>query len=231
MKVEMLKTKNRKILIVVAHPDDEILGMGGTMAKLAHDGNELHIAFLSKGEGSRGEEIANERLRAKQAEKVANFLKAKLHWLANFPDNEFDKVSLLQVTKVVEEIINKIHPDVVYTHHHGDLNIDHRITFQAVMTACRPGKTSVREIYSFEVLSSTDWQAKIEGRAFLPNLYIDIGDYIEDKIKLINIYAREIGVFPFPRSEKGIRTLAQYRGMECGLNLAEAFCLIRGVYS
>lgn len=222
---------HKKVLIVAAHPDDEVLGMGGTMAKLSHDGDELHIAFLSKGEGSRGEEVADEQLRTSQAEEVVGFLKAKLYWLANFPDNEFDKVSLLQITKVVEEAIKKINPDIIYTHHHGDLNIDHRTTFQAVITACRPGKTSVREIYSFEVLSSTDWQAKIEGRAFLPNLYIDIGDYIEDKIKLMNIYAREIGVFPFPRSEKGIRTLAQYRGMESGLMFAEAFRLIRGVDS
>lgn len=222
---------SRKILVVVAHPDDEVLGMGGTMAKFAHDGDELHIAFLSKGEGSRGEEIANEQLRTVQAEKVVGFLKAKLYWLANFPDNEFDKVSLLQVTKVVEEIINKIHPDVVYTHHYGDLNIDHRTTFQAVMTACRPGKTSVKEIYTFEVLSSTNWQAKIEGKVFLPNCYVNIESYIEEKISLMNIYFREVGAFPFPRSETGIRALAQYRGMECGLGLAEAFCLIRGIYS
>lgn len=222
---------NRKILVVVAHPDDEVLGMGGTMMKLAHDGEDLHIAFLSKGEGSRGKEIANEQLRIKQAEKVANIIKAKLYWLANFPDNEFDTISLLRVTKVVEAIINKIHPDVIYTHHHGDLNIDHRVTFQAVVTACRPGKTSVKQIYSFEVLSSTEWQAKTEGRIFLPNFYVDIENYIKDKISLMNIYSREIGTFPFSRSETGIRSLAQYRGMECGLNFAEAFCLVRGVYS
>lgn len=222
---------NRKILVVVAHPDDEVLGMGGTLTKFANDGVNAHIAFLSKGEGSRGKEIANEQLRILQSEKVANAVKAKLHWLANFPDNEFDTVSLLQVTKVVEEIINKIHPDVVYTHHHGDLNIDHRIAFQAVMTACRPGKTSIKEIYSFEVLSSTEWQAKIEGKVFLPNFYVDIENYIENKINLMNIYSREIGTFPFSRSEVGIRTLAQYRGMESGFNFAEAFCLVRGVYS
>ena len=226
-----MKNEKSRVLVIAAHPDDEILGMGGTMVKLVHDGDELYKAFLSKGEGSRGEEVADEQLRTNQAEKVVGLLKAKLHWLANFPDNEFDKVSLLQVTKAVEEIINKIHPDVIYTHHHGDLNIDHRITFQAVMTACRPGKTSVKEIYSFEVLSSTDWQAKIEGNAFLPNFYIDIENYIDNKIKLMNVYAREIGVFPFPRSEKGIKTLAQYRGMESGLILAEAFRLVRGVDS
>lgn len=220
---------NKKILVVAAHPDDEVLGMGGTLIKLANDGAVLYIAFLSKGETSRGRKIANEKLRTLQAEKVANTITAKLYWLANFPDNEFDSISLLQVTKVVEAIINKINPDVIYTHHHGDLNIDHRITFQSVMTACRPGKTSVKEIYNFEVLSSTEWQAKIEGRIFLPNVYVDIGNYIEDKVSLVGMYAREIGIFPFPRSKVGIKTLARYRGMESGLHFAEAFRLIRGV--
>lgn len=218
-----------KILIIVAHPDDEVLGMGGTLAMLVKAGEDLHIAFLSKGEGSRGKEIANEQLRARQAGKVANSLKAKLHWLANFPDNEFDTISLLQVTKAVEEIINKIHPDIVYTHHYGDLNIDHRIAFQAVITACRPGKTSVRKIYSCEVLSSTEWQAKTAANAFLPNTYIDIEKYIDSKIKLMELYKREIEAFPFPRSAEGIRALAKFRGMESGLKYAEAFRLIRSI--
>lgn len=218
-----------KIILIVAHPDDEVLGMGGTLAGLARAGEDLHIAFLSKGEDSRGKKIANEQLRAGQAGKVADSLKAELHWLANFPDNEFDKVSLLQVTKAVEEIINKIHPDIVYTHHYGDLNIDHRISFQAVMTACRPGKTSVRKIYSCEVLSSTEWQAKTAANVFLPNTYIDIEKYIGLKIKLMELYKREIAAFPFPRSAEGIRTLAKFRGMESGLKYAEAFRLIRSI--
>jgi len=220
---------NRKILVVAAHPDDEVLGMGGTLTKLVKDGADVHIAFLSKGETSRGQKTANERLRTSQAEKVINTIKARLYWLANLPDNEFDTVSLLQVTKIVEAIIKKIHPDVIYTHHYGDLNIDHRIAFQAVMTACRPGKTLVKEIFSFEVLSSTEWQAKIGEKVFLPNYYVNIETYIEDKINLMNIYDREIGTFPFPRSETGIRTLAQYRGMESGLIYAEAFKLIRSI--
>lgn len=219
--------KKNRILVVAAHPDDEVLGAGGTLLRLASEGDNLHIVFLSKGETSRGKKVADEKLRTVQAEKVAKIVRAEVHWPANLPDNEFDRVSLLRITKIVEELVHKLKPNVVYSHHGGDLNIDHRRTFQAVMTACRPGKTSVKRIYSFEVLSSTEWQAKTALNSFLPNVYVDIEKFIEDKINLLNIYQREIGGFPFPRSAKGIMTLAQYRGMESGLKFVEAFQLIR----
>jgi len=220
---------NKQILVIAAHPDDEVLGMGGTLLKLTKEKCDLHIAFLSRGEASRGQRISNESLRMGQAKRVGKRLGARIHWIENFPDNEFDKVSLLSITKSVERIIKEIDPQTVYTHHHGDLNIDHRLTFGAVMTALRPGKSVVKEIFSFEVLSSTEWQVKDSGNVFLPNAYVDIEEHIDGKVELMSIYEREIGKFPFPRSKEGVRTLAKYRGMESGLKYAEAFELIRNI--
>ena len=220
---------NKQILVIAAHPDDEVLGMGGTLLKFVKKKHNLHIAFLSKGEASRGQRISNELLRISQANKVGKRLGARIHWVENFPDNEFDKVNLLIIVKSIEKIIREIKPQAVYTHHHEDLNIDHRLTYRAVMTALRPGKSSVKEIFSFEILSSTEWQAKNSGNVFLPNVYMDVEEHISGKVELMNIYARETGKFPFPRSKEGLRTLAKYRGMESGLKYAEAFELIRNI--
>lgn len=216
-----------KILVVAAHPDDEILGMGGTLTKMADEGSEISILFLSAGEASRGKKFANEVLRQNQAKQVRKLLKVNSLTFKNFPDNAFDSVALLKITQEVEMVVRKLSPEVVFTHHHGDLNIDHRLTFQAVMTALRPGKSSVRKIYSFEVLSSTEWQVKTTDNVFLPSTYVDIEKHVDKKIELMKIYSREVTSFPFPRSEEGIMTLAKFRGMESGLKFAEAFQLVR----
>lgn len=219
-----------KVLVVAAHPDDEVLGMGGTLLGLKSLGKtKTYILFLSAGEMSRGKQVAKEKLRLKQAIRVAGLVGAKVFLNENFPDNAFDSVPLLKITKTIERYIRKIKPRTIFTHHHGDLNIDHRLTFQAVMTACRPGKTSVKNIYSFEILSSTEWQVKRSSNIFLPNTYIDIDKFLKQKIKLLKIYSREVNRFPFPRSATGINVLAMYRGMECGLKYAEAFQLIRSI--
>lgn len=219
-----------KVLVVAAHPDDEVLGMGGTLLGLKSLGKtKTYILFLSAGEMSRGKQVAKEKLRLKQATRVAGWVGAKVFLNENFPDNAFDSVPLLKITKTIERYIRKIKPRTIFTHHQGDLNIDHRLTFRAVITACRPGKTSVKNIYSFEVLSSTEWQVKRSSNIFLPNTYIDIDKFLKQKIKLLKIYSREVNCFPFPRSATGIKVLAMYRGMESGLKYAEAFQLIRSI--
>lgn len=219
------------ILVVAAHPDDEVLGVGGTLLKLAKENNEnIHILFLSRGEASRGEKYANERLRENQARRTCQKLGATLHWTKNFPDNAFDSIPLLHVIQSIEPYLVKLQPHIVFTHYSQDLNIDHRITFQAVYTTFRPSRQRrLTKLYSFEVLSSTEWQVKDPSQVFLPNLYVDIAPYIKKKIELLNTYKREMDSFPFPRSAEGVLTLAQYRGMECGLKYAEAFKLIREI--
>jgi len=166
--------------------------------------------------------------RLNQAKDVANELNAKLY-TENLPDNQFDSVSLLSITKIIEKIILEVNPNIIYTHYSHDLNIDHRLTCEAVMTACRPvSENKIKQILCFETLSSTEWQVK-DYRQFCPNYYIDISDYIEKKKKLLKNYDDEMRVFPHSRSYEGIETLAKYRGIEIGVDAAEAFCAVRVV--
>lgn len=218
-----------KVLSVGAHPDDEVLGMGGTLLKLSRQKNKIYMLTLTLGETARGKQMSNGHLRKRQAGKVATKIGATLLPIQNFPDCSFDTVPLITITKTIEKVVKDIRPEAIYTCHGGDLNIDHQRTFQAVMTACRPGKTSVKKIYSFEVLSSTEWQPKIAAHAFLPNTYIDIEKFVKGKIGLLQIYRQEMAEFPFPRSATGIKTLARLRGMESGLKFAEAFQLVRSI--
>ncbi len=220
----------KKILIVVAHPDDEILGAGGTLIKQAELGQEINCLILSAGVMARsdgtGAKISALREETQAAGKIIGF---KNTYFADLPDNSFDTVSLLNIVKEVEKIIDEIKPDIIYTHYQNDLNIDHRLTFQAVLTACRPiNINSPRELYSFENPSSTEWQSKA-GEQFAPNVYVDITDTIDQKILALAEYVSEIRDYPHPRSSTGLKILAQYRGLEAGLKFAEAFYLIRKV--
>ena len=213
---------NKKILVVAAHPDDEVLGCGGTMARHASNGDKVHVLFMSAGVGSRenvkNDEINERRICAKQASKI---LGSQSPQFLNFPDNRMDSISLLDVVKSIELVIQEIGPDVVYTHHIGDLNIDHQITHKAVLTACRPQpESSVKEIYSFEVLSSTEWSTN---NPFIPNYFVDISDTLELKVSAIKAYNSELRTFPHARSIESIKALAKYRGASMGIRAAEAF--------
>jgi LmbE family N-acetylglucosaminyl deacetylase len=184
-----------KILVVGAHPDDEVLGCGATTARLEKEGHEVDYLILS---GGRGDEM----------------------------DNQFDKETLLYWVTMVEIRIMGTVPDIIFTHYKHDLNIDHRITYQAVITACRPIKSGklIKEIYSFEVLSNTEWN--ISG--FVPDTYYNIGAYIHKKIaKMNSLYGSEMRRHPHPRSIMGIRYLALHRGYQCGCEYAEAFKTVR----
>lgn len=219
----------KKILVVVAHPDDEILGIGGTILKHKQNGDDIYCIITAEGIGSRydSEDTKEEvSILHTQSEQVAKKLGIKEIYLLGFPDNRMDTMDLLDIIKPIEKIISDINPDIIYTHHEHDLNIDHRLCFQAVMTICRPIGDSVKSIYTFETLSSTEWQTRKQ--QFEPNMYINIEEYIEEKINIMKLYKDELREYPHPRSEEGIRILAQYRGLESGSRYAEALCLIRG---
>lgn len=226
----MIKKQNNKVLVVVSHPDDEVLGCGGTIAKLAKQGNEVFILFLSDGEGSRNPVNLKENTKNRQkiAQEAGKILGVKEMFFECLPDNQFDSLSLLEVIKIVEKYLLKIKPEIVYTHFVNDLNIDHCLTFKAVLTACRPQPNFfVKKILSFEVLSSTEWQAKNFGKMFRPTVYENITDFIEQKLNALRVYKEELREYPHPRSLKGIEVLAQYRGIESGYKFAETFQLIR----
>jgi LmbE family N-acetylglucosaminyl deacetylase len=224
---------SKKILVVAAHPDDEVLGCSGTMARHASEGDEVYVVFMSDGVSSRTSIESNEVEARKQAAKDASNILGIVQppRFLGFPDNRMDTVALLDIVQTLEQVINEIEPEVVYTHHSGDLNIDHKITHQAVMTACRPQPGfCVREIYSFEVLSSTEWNSPVKSiNTFTPNVFIDLTGIWGQKIKALDCYKDELRDYPHARSYKNIEALAVFRGASVGLQYAEAFQLERKI--
>jgi LmbE family N-acetylglucosaminyl deacetylase len=226
----------KRVLVIAAHPDDEVLGCGGTIAKLSTGGNDVYAMILGEGITSR-DESRNRNVREReikelkgQIERAGRILRVKKTYTFDFPDNRFDTVALLDVVKTIERIKNEIQPEVVFTHHYGDLNIDHQITFKAVMTAFRPLRgESVDEIYSFEVPSSTEWNAPSSNTYFMPNCFIDISKTIKHKIMAMKKYKNEIRDYPHPRSVESIEMKAKQRGVQVGLEAAEAFEIVRQI--
>jgi LmbE family N-acetylglucosaminyl deacetylase len=220
---------NSEVLVMVAHPDDEVLGAGGTMARHAARGDAVHVAFLTDGVGARGDNNAATEYRAAAARKANAFLGARTPRFLGFADNRLDTLACLDVVKAIEALIDEINPDTIYTHHGGDLNIDHVICHRAVMTACRPlPGCRVRRILAMEIVSSTEW-APNTALFFNPTLFIDISERMTAKRHALEAYAEEMRAFPHARSFEGIEALARWRGASAGLAAAEAFMLLREI--
>ena len=231
-----------KILIIVAHPDDEVLGMGGTILKHTKNGDDVTVAYLTTGITSRRSSkynnspsyklSKNESLKIKKqilelqndAKKSAKILNVKKTIFFDYPDNELDTVSLLKIIKTIEELTKQTKPDRIYTSHFGDLNIDHRIVYESVITAVRPTEIKVKELLCFELLSSTEWSFSYD---FKPNYFIDIKDELKSKVKAMKFYKNEIRAYPHPRSIDSIKHSAGKWGTVSGFIAAEAFQLIR----
>ena len=225
-----------KIFIVVAHPDDEVLGCGGTIAKYAKEGSKVYCLFLGRGKSSRGVNgpvlKKQQAVLMQEARKAAEILGISKTFFEDFPDQQYDSVPILKIIQAVEKIKNRIKPNIVFTHHAGDLNIDHHITFKAVLTACRPLKEeSVKKIYSFEVPSSTEWGAPKRKDYFIPNVFVDISETFNKKIKALGAYKSEERAYPHPRSGMAVEVIAKRWGLVVGKELVEAFELIRKIDS
>lgn len=226
----------KRILIIAAHPDDEVLGCGATIARHAQCGNEVHVVILAEGITSR-DKRRNRKQRttdlsalAQAAHMAKDILGATSLNLLDFPDNRMDSLELLDVIKVIERHIDTIRPEIIYTHHAGDLNIDHRIVHQAVATACRPQPDHpVKLLLFFEVPSSTEWQPPASATAFNPNWFVDVTDTLMKKLKAFEAYHTEIRPWPHPRSAQAIEYLARWRGSCVGVDAAEAFVLGRNI--
>ena len=223
------------VLIVAAHPDDEVLGCGGTITRLAKEGKDVVIAILGEGITSRHpDRQSTETLKIQKlhecCHKAAKMLGAKDVYLYNLPDNRFDTVPLLDIVKIVEELITRLQPSVIYTHHSGDLNIDHSLTHRAVLTAVRPmAECLVKELFAFEGASSTEWAFQQFEPVFKPNVFMDIADTIEIKIQAMACYESEVRLFPHPRSPENLRGIAKRWGVVSCLEFSEAFELIRSI--
>lgn len=220
------------VLVVAAHPDDEMLGCGATMARHVRDGDTVHILILGEGGTSRradraepgaAEEVA--RLRA-AAEAAAKEVGATDVTVEELPDNRFDSVDLLEVAKLVERSVHRFSPEIVYTHHAWDLNEDHRVTNHAVRIACRPLEgSSVRSLYTFETLSGTEW-GDTHALGFTPQHFVDVTGLLDMKLRALAHYTTEMRPFPHPRSAEAVTALAQLRGSSVGLQAAEAFGVV-----
>lgn len=227
-----------KYLIIAAHPDDEVLGCGGSIAKWSRSGSEVHILIMAEGATSRDKsrnrlKRKNEILSlAQSANRACEILGAKSVQLLKFPDNRMDSVDLLDVIKDIESYIRKIKPEVLVTHHSGDLNIDHQVIHKAVITASRPQPGHfVKRILSFEVPSSTEWNTHSSSVPFVPNYFEDITDTLKLKIQALEAYESEMREWPHSRSIKATKHLAKWRGASAGFESAEAFIILRQLNS
>ena len=224
----------QKVLVIAAHPDDEVLGCGGTIARHCARGEEVQALILAEGATARDRtrNVDNhsdsiEDLRA-SARRAAEILGAKTPIFAGLPDNRLDSLDFLDLVKVIEGIVTELLPTTIYTHHAGDLNVDHRLVHQATLTACRPlPGTPVEAIYTFETLSSTEWSSPNANDYFLPSLFVDIDGYLETKLEALRCYASEMRPYPHARSVESVDALARYRGATMGCNAAEAFSVVR----
>jgi len=224
----------KNILVIAAHPDDEVLGCGGTMARLSKKGSLINILIVAEGITSRDRERdikkrSNDLLKLRMdARSSAKVLGAKSINFLDYPDNRLDTVPLLDIVKNIELFIKKFKPDVVFTHSENDMNIDHSIVSRASLTACRPvPNLTVKKVYAFEVLSSTEYNPY---STFQPNYFVNIEEVINKKINALQKYKSEMRASPHPRSIIASKNLASLRGSVVGLKYAEAFRLLREIF-
>ena len=222
------------MLIVAAHPDDEALGCGGTIAYHVGRGDDVRVLYLSEGVSSRSvleqphdwsQEIERREDLARSAAEMLGF---SIVGFLRYPNLRMRDCPMLDLVKKIDEKIREFEPCWIYTHHYGDMNSDHGVTFEAVLTACRPrDRLSVRGLFTFEVPSSSEWGSPLLGPAFIPNRFVDISENISSKMAGVSAYASEMREDPHPRSKASILALARYRGASCGVHYAEGFMVIR----
>jgi LmbE family N-acetylglucosaminyl deacetylase len=221
---------NKTVLVVAAHPDDEVLGCGGTIARHVADEDTVYAAFLADGMSSRSKQDKSDiEQRRLAAEKARHILGIQKNFYFELPDNRMDTIPLIDVVQKIETIIQSIKPNIIYTHYNNDLNVDHRITHQAVLTACRPiPGMNIEAIYAFEIMSSTEWQTPSR-ESFTPCHFVEIGDYLQIKENALNAYWKEMRDKPHSRSFEHLKYLAYHRGFIVGMEAAEAFTIIRSI--
>ena len=208
------------ILVIAAHPDDEVLGMGATIKKLSDKGNKIHLCVVTEGASAQYSEKKMIAVRKNACLKAGKLLGIKSFDFLEYPDMSLDTIPHLEINKKLEKIIKKIKPKIVYTTPFNDLNKDHQIVFDSTLVAARPLASTVKNILCYEIPG-------IKKFAFNPIVYEKVDKEFSKKIQAFKIYKSELEVFPHPRSIESIESLAIQRGMESGLKKAEAFNVIR----
>ena len=225
----------RTVAVIAAHPDDEVLGCGATIARHAAAGEKVHVLIVGEGATSRDATRNRATMQAQLSELARSARKAHAILgsagleMLGFPDNRLDSVDLLDVVKPIETFLGKVSPEIVYTHFPADLNLDHRVVSEAVQVACRPLPGSVlRQLLMFEVASSTEWRIA-SPTVFNPNYYVEISATLERKTQALSAYSAEMRPWPHARSLEAVQALAKWRGASVGVPAAEAFVLGRGL--
>jgi len=221
----------KRILFIAPHPDDEILGCGGTIKKYIENGNQVNVLIVTKGSLNlyTSEGIETVRNEARAAHQVLGVNETVF---LDFPAPELDTIPIADISSAIAEIIKKFSAQVVFLPHRGDIHNDHRIVFNAALVACRPvpvGMYSVKKVYTYETLSETEWAPPYGDDAFIPNHFINIVDQFETKLKAMECHKKALRPFPNPRSLPAIEALAKFRGATVGIEKAEAFMLIRSI--
>lgn len=217
------------VMVVAAHPQDEILGVGGTIAKHTRRGDRVFVVLMSEGAG---EELTERRISVlkKESEAAAGILGIEKVYTLSFPYLCFNAVPMLDMTRALYDVVNEIVPDIVYTHHRGDVHTDHQAVWNATMVVTRSfGKSIVKRILSYEVESSTRWAPPFLEYAFIPNSFEDITDTIDIKMKALEAYESERRPYPHPRSAEALRLVAEVWGVKLSSGPTEAFELVRAM--
>jgi len=218
-----------RILVIAPHPDDEVLGCGGAIVKHVWGGAEVYLCVVTKAYPPEWPEDEIEE-RKGEVLRVNQILGIKKTYFLDLPTVKLDTIPQKELNEATAQVVNEVQPEVLYIPHRGDVNKDHRLVFDAIMVAVRPKPGSViRKVLSYETLSETEWGAPFIENAFIPNVYVDISETLEIKLKAMSEYKSEFKEFPHPRSLEAISALAKRRGSSIGVEAAEAFTLVREI--
>ena len=220
----------KKILAVAVHPDDETLGCGGALLKHKNNGDDIYWLIITSIDVENGWEKDKVESRRREIDSVSKMYGFCVTHSLNFPTTRLDTIPMKDLISEILKIIQKIKPDIIYVPNRSDIHTDHQVAFKAIMSCTKVFRNSfIRKILMYECLSETEFSPSLQTDVFIPNVFVDITGFLEEKIKIMKMYRGEMGTFPFPRSKENIRALAMYRGATAGVEAAEAFVLLKEV--
>ena len=220
----------KKILAVAVHPDDETLGCGGALLKHKNNGDDIYWLIITSIDVENGWEKDKVESRRREIDSVSKMYGFCVTHNLGFPTTRLDAIPMNDLIAEISNIIQKVEPDLIYIPNRSDIHTDHQVAFKAIMSCTKVFRNSfIRKILMYECLSETEFSPSLQTDVFIPNVFVDITGFLEEKIKIMKMYRGEMGTFPFPRSEENIRALAMYRGATAGVEAAEAFVLLKEV--